>query len=73
MSSTMVAAGKVQVFNRAYPVTDPGLSPVFSQLDESVERANALIVQQVEGNARSKAANRTRRQVRSQLSTGLLG
>ncbi|MFN0180335.1 MAG: hypothetical protein ACKVZ0_16165 [Gemmatimonadales bacterium] len=38
-----------------------------------MERANALIVQQVEGKERSRAANRARRPVRSQLSAGLLG
>ena len=72
MRSTMETAGKVQVFTKAHPVADAGLSPVFSQLDSSVERANALIGQQAKGKERSKAANRTRRTVRNRLWDGLL-
>ncbi len=67
MPSTIETAGKVQVFTKAHPVADAGLSPVSSQLDSSVERANALIGQQAKGKERSKAANRTRRTVRHRL------
>ena len=74
MRSTMETAGKVQVFTKAHPVADAGLNPasVITQLDRSVERANALIVQQAKGTERSKAANRTRRTVRHRLWDGLL-
>ena len=56
MRSTMETAGKVQVFTKAHPVADAGPNPasVITQLDRSVERANALIVQQAKGTERKE-------------------
>ena len=70
--SKLELAEKVQVFNRAHPVTDPGIKPVFDQVDESIDRARALITTQVQGREQARTANATRRDLKSLLKTGLL-
>lgn len=72
MWRTMQAAGRVQVFNQAHPIDDPGLKPVIEHFNQGVVRATGLVGQQTENRERSKAARRARETVRRRLADGLL-